>query len=61
MISPTSCTVGPRPVLMKTADFFIIRKCFSVSMPSASGVAGACIETKSDWVSTSSKVAGITP
>ena len=54
-------TVGPRPVLMNTAVFFIWRKCFSISMPSASGVAGACMDTKSDWLSTSSSEQGSTP
>ena len=52
-------TVGPRPVLMKIAFFFICRKCVSFSMPCASSVAGACIETKSDCCNTSDSVAGI--
>ena len=61
LISAASSTVGPRPVLMKIAFFFIWRKWCSLRKPTASGVAGRCIETKSERLSTSERLAGSTP
>ena len=61
LISAASTTVGPRPVLMKMAFFFIWRKCCSLRNPTASGVAGKCMEIKSDLLRTSDKLAGSTP
>ena len=60
--APVSSTVGPRPLLMKIALFFMARNSRSPIMWCVSELSGACMDRKSErWHSSIRLVTGSTP